>query len=379
MKFTNASGTLGLLALAALISPLAIAQDSGWYAGANVGRSLATIDDPRIASGLQAGGLATSSISDRDRNHGFKLYGGYQLNRNFAIEGGYFDLGKFGYTATTVPAGTLTGDIKVKGLNLDLVGIVPLTEKFSAFGRAGVNYAQARDTFSSTGAVRVTNPNPSKNEANFKLGLGVQYAFTDALAVRAEAERYRINDAIGNKGHIDLVSVGLIYRFGAKAQAPAPQVAAPAPAPVREVVAAAPPAPVPAPPPPAPRFEKYTLSATEVFGSNSAELKPQQTKLDEIATALKADSGVNNVVITGYADRIGSPKANQKLSERRAAAVATYLTGKGIQASRLKAEGKGEANPVVVCKDKKRSALIKCLEPNRRVEVEQITIERRVQ
>ena len=377
MKFTKASGTLGLLALAALTSPLAIAQDSGWYGGANVGRSLATIDDPRITSGLQAGGLATSSISDRDRNNGFKLYGGYQLNKNFAIEGGYFDLGKFGYTATTVPAGTLTGDIKVKGLNLDLVGIVPLTEKFSAFGRAGLNYAEAKDTFAGTGAVSVTNPNPSKKGTNYKVGLGVQYAFTEALAVRAEAERYRVDDAIGNKGHIDLLSVGLIYRFGAKAQAPAPQAVAPALAPVPEVVAATP--PPPPPPAPAPRFEKYTLSATEVFAFNSAELKPQQPKLDEIATALKADSAVNNVVITGYADRIGSEKANQTLSERRAVSVKTYLTNKGVEANRLKAEGKGEANPVVVCKDKKRPALIKCLEPNRRVEVEQITIERRVQ
>ena len=377
MKFTQASGTLGLLALAAFTSPLAIAQDSGWYGGANVGRSLATIDDPRITSGLQAGGLATSSISDRDRNNGFKLYGGYQLNKNFAIEGGYFDLGKFGYTATTVPAGTLTGDIKVKGLNLDLVGIVPLTEKFSVFGRAGLNYAEAKDTFAGTGAVRVTNPNPSKKGTSYKVGLGVQYAITEALAVRGEAERYRVDDAIGNKGHIDLLSVGLIYRFGAKAQAPAPQAVAPALAPVPEVVAATP--PPPPPPAPAPRFEKYTLSATEVFAFNSAELKPQQPKLDEIATALKADSAVNNVVITGYADRIGSEKANQTLSERRAVSVKTYLTNKGVEANRLKAEGKGEANPVVVCKDKKRPALIKCLEPNRRVEVEQITIERRVQ
>jgi OOP family OmpA-OmpF porin len=59
--------------------------------------------------------------------------------------------------------------------------------------------------------------------------------------------------------------------------------------------------------------------------------------------------------------------------------VKNYLTSKGIDANRLKAQGKGEANPVVVCTDKKRPALIKCLAPNRRAEVENITIERRVQ
>jgi len=49
-----------------------------------------------------------------------------------------------------------------------------------------------------------------------------------------------------------------------------------------------------------------------------------------------------------------------------------------VNANRLNAMGKGEANPVVVCTEKKRTALIECPEPNRRVEVEQITIERRV-
>lgn len=371
MKLRKASGTLGLVALAALASPLAMAQDTGWYGGASVGQSRATIDDARITRGLQSGGFTSSTIADDDRSTGYKIFGGYQLNKNFAVEGGYFDLGKFGYRATTVPTGTLNGSMKVRGLNLDLVGTLPVTEKFSVFGRVGVNYAQTRDSFSGTGAVNVTNPNPRKNDTNYKAGLGLQYAFTDSLAMRLEAERYRINDAVGNKGDVDLYSVGLVYRFGGKAQAPAPYVAAPA------YVAQAP-APVVAPPPPPPRFEKYTLSATELFAFDSAELQAPQPKLDEIASALAADSSVNDVVITGYTDRLGSNRYNQALSERRANAVKSYLSAKGVSASRLNAQGKGEANPVVECSDKNRTALIKCLEPNRRVEVEQITIERRV-
>lgn len=375
MKLTRISAALGLATLGALASPLAMAQDAGWYGGANVGQSRATIDDARISSGLQSGGFTSSTIVDDDRSTGYKIFGGYQLNKNFAVEGGYFDLGKFGYTATTVPAGTLNGTLKARGLNLDLVGTLPMTERFSVFGRVGVNYAQTRDNFSGTGNVLVTNPNPRKNDTNYKFGAGLQYAFTDSLAMRLEAERYRINDAVGNKGDVDLYSVGLIYRFGPKAQAPALYVAAPAyVAPAPEPVVA----PPPPPPPPPPRFEKYTLSATELFAFDSAELRAPQPKLDEIASALAANSAVNDVVITGYTDRIGSAGYNQKLSERRANAVKNYLRAKGVSADRLKAQGKGEANPVVECTDKNRTALIKCLEPNRRVEVEQITIERRV-
>ena len=379
MKFSKFSCALSAVGLAALSSTAVFAQDSGysgWYGGANLGRSAATIDDPRINSSLLSSGFSSSSIVDDDRSTGFKVYGGYQINKNFAVEGGYFDLGKFGYTATTVPAGTLNGNIKLRGLNLDLVGIVPLTEKFSMFGRAGLNYAQARDSFSGTGAVRVTNPNPRKNDTNYKLGLGLQYALSESLAVRAEAERFRVNDAVGNRGHVDLFSVGLIYQFGGKAQAPAAPVARMAAAePVREAVVVAP----PLPPAPAPRFEKYTLSATELFAFDSAELRMPQRRLDEIAAALGGNAATSDVVITGYTDRIGSDSYNQKLSERRAQAVRTYLASKGMDAGRLKAQGKGEADPVVSCTDKKLPALITCLEPNRRVEVEKITIERRVQ
>ena len=213
MNLQKASSTLALAMLAVLFGPQARAQQPGFYAGGSVGKTYATIDDARITGGLAAAGFATTSVSDRDRDTGYKLFAGYQFHPNFAIEGGYFDLGKFGYTATTVPAGTLRGDIRLNGVHLDLLGILPVTEQFSVFGRVGANYARARDTFAGTGAVAVVNPNPSKRDTNYKIGAGVLYNFSPVLAVRAEVERYRINDAVGNKGHVDMFSLGLLYRF----------------------------------------------------------------------------------------------------------------------------------------------------------------------
>lgn len=236
--------TVAFAVLAACAGSTALAQDAlGWYGGANIGRTNVTIDDARITSGLAAGGFQTNSISDRDKNTGYKVFGGYQLNQNFAVEGGYFDLGKFGYTASTTPTGTLSGNMRVTGLNLDLVGSLPLAERFSAFGRVGVNYARTRDNFSSTGAVGVINANPSANGTNYKLGVGLQYALSDAWSVRGELERYRVKDGVGNRGHIDMASVGLVYRFGGKVQEPVAKAFVP--------VVSAPP---PLPPPPAPVF-----------------------------------------------------------------------------------------------------------------------------
>lgn len=374
MKLVTVTGRLGLIALAAITSPIAVADDTGWYAGANLGRSGATIDNARITSSLLGGGLSTSSITNDDRSTGYKLFGGYQFNRNFAVEGGYFDLGNFGYTANTVPLGTLDGRIKLKGLNLDLVGILPITEKFSVFGRAGLNYANARDSFTGTGAVSVINPNPHKRDTNYKFGVGLQYAFTDALAVRGEVERYRINDAVGNKGDIDLVSVGLIYRFGAKTPTPVPRAEAPvhvAAAPVPPpVVATLAPAPTPAPQP-----KRVTFSADSLFDFDKAAMKPEgKQALDKFAADLKG-SNYDVIAVTGHSDRIGSHAYNMRLSASRADAVKEYLAqSAGIAAGKISTKGVNGAQPVTKpgdCKGTKASKqLIACLQPDRRVEVE---------
>jgi len=221
----------------------------------------------------------------------------------------------------------------------------------------------------------------TKTSPYLSAGLGFQASMTDQLAFQADIRDVhgfiRGDDFPTAKSNNYYVTVGLNWAFNK------PPSAAPAPAPMPEPVAQAEPAPAPMappPPPPAPpRFEKVTMSATELFAFDSAKLNEGQPKLDDIATLLNNNPGVDNIVVTGYADRIGSKKYNQKLSERRAESVKAYLVSKGVTASRLSTQGKGEENPVVQCDNKKRTDLIKCLEPNRRVEVEQITVERRVQ
>jgi OmpA-OmpF porin, OOP family len=381
MKLARLSRALGLFALTAISSSIALADESGWesgwYIGGNVGQSRATIDNERITSSLLGGGLTVTDLTNDDRSGGFKLFGGYQFNRYLAVESGYFDLGNFGFSAGTPPQGTFDGKIKVRGLNLDLVGFLPITNKFSAFGRAGINHAQAHDTFTGTGAVNVLDPNPRKRDTNFKVGVGLQYAFTEALAVRGELERYRINDAVGNKGDIDLVSIGLIYRFGPKVQAPvahapAPAYVAPTPPPVAVAPTPQPPAP---PAPPAPK--RVTFSADSLFDFDKAVMKPEgKQALDKFAADLKgADYDV--ITVIGHSDRIGSHAYNMKLSTSRAEAVKTYLAQSAdIPAGKIGAKGVNGAEPVTKsgqCKGTKATRqLIACLQPDRRVEVEVI-------
>lgn len=385
MKITRASRvtaqTLGLMAVTAIASPFATANDTGWYLGGNVGQSRATIDNVRINSSLLAGGFTSTTITNSDKPTGFKIFGGYQLNRHFALEGGGFDLGRFEFVATTIPAGTLTGTMKLKGAYLDLVGILPLTEKFSVFGRVGANHAKATDTFRGTGRVRVLNPDPSKSDTNIKFGAGLQFAFSERLAMRAEVERYRIDDAVGNKGDIDLASIGLVYRFGRKVVVHTPRATAPepfVPSPVAVAPAPAPvvviPAPQPAPViPPQPR--RVTFSADALFDFDKSTLKPAgKQALEKFAGDLRGTQ-YDVITITGYTDRIGSDAYNAALSGRRAESVKSYLVDPaGIPAGRLSFRGAGEANPVTKpgeCKGNNATKpLISCLQPDRRVEVE---------
>ena len=131
--------------------------------------------------------------------------------------------------------------------------------------------------------------------------------------------------------------------------------------------------PVPAPKPVA---EKVTLSADTLFDFDKAVLRPEgKAKLDELTAQVK-DIKLEVITAVGHADRIGSVKYNQKLSERRAESVKAYLVSKGIEPNRIYTEGKGKSQPVTKpgqCKGNKvTKKLIACLQPDRRVEIQVI-------
>lgn len=340
-KVANTLGTLGLVACTAVTSQVAVAADTGGYIGANIGQSRAQIDDARITAQLLAAGMTTTSMVDNRRDTGYKLFAGYKFNKNFALEAGYFDLGRFGFTSNTLPLGTLTGNIKIRGVNVDAVGILPMTEKFSVLGRLGLNYAQARDSFANTGAVAVpTNPNPSKKQTNYKLGLGVQYDFTEALGMRAEVERYRINDAVGNKGGIDLYSLGLVYRFGVKKAAPVQKAETPPPA----VVAVAPTLVIV---PVAVKTGQYCSILDMQFEIKQDEMEREEKERLAVVGTFMNKYPDTTAIIEGHSDDVGASDYNLKLSQRRAESVVNYLVDElHIAPSRLSAIGYGETRPI---------------------------------
>jgi outer membrane protein OmpA-like peptidoglycan-associated protein len=156
-------------------------------------------------------------------------------------------------------------------------------------------------------------------------------------------------------------------RFADCEPAPAVPVAAPAPQPAAEPVAEAP-APAPAPQP-IPQNVPFRLAADAFFDFDKSTLKPEAlVALDDLAQRL-AVTNYDTITVVGHADRIGTPKYNQTLSERRAGAIRDYLVADGIDAGKLLASGVGASEPTAQCGHLRGARLVACLQPDRYAEM----------
>ena len=147
----------------------------------------------------------------------------------------------------------------------------------------------------------------------------------------------------------------------------------PPPPPPPKPPAKEPPKPVVKAPPEKLLPQKINFSADALFDFDKAELKPDgKAMLDEL-TRLLQGAKYEVILAIGHTDRIGTVQYNQRLSVRRAETVKKYLVDKGIEPNRVYAEGKGKSQPLTKpgeCTVKNRKALIACLQPDRRVDVE---------
>jgi len=156
----------------------------------------------------------------------------------------------------------------------------------------------------------------------------------------------------------------------------APVAAAPPPPPAP--VAAPAPAPAPVPRAPvvvaaAPVYERVTLDANVLFDFDKSVLTSAgRNTLDDFIARIKSmESGA--ITAVGYADRFGSDRYNQALSERRVATVKAYLLEKGIDSKWVDSSAKGESQPTTragECSGAASTKTIACLQPDRHVRVE---------
>ncbi len=122
------------------------------------------------------------------------------------------------------------------------------------------------------------------------------------------------------------------------------------------------------------KTEKFSLSgdALFVFGSDKL-VHGAEASLDKLAENIKDWTAIELVDLTGHTDRLrsdGNEAKNKELALHRAERIKQYLVGKGIPADKIQTHGAGSTKPIVTCSKKlDKTALVSCLQPNRRVEI----------
>ncbi len=303
-------------------------------------------------------GLGTYISADSERQVEDEVAGGlvgfgYALSEHFNVEFDFQRLNLDGDTQTVDggeggPVTTVFPDQDQTAINVSLMNIYNRDGLFSPFILAGV------------GVVNTDSAGSDSDDLQGQFGLGVLTRLMGSrLALRTEVLA-RGQDSSPSLADV-LVNVGFSLALGSKA---VPAAAAVVAAPV--VAAVAP----PPPPPPAdsdgdgvvdasdqcadtpkgdrvgPQGCSCDVSREVQFATNSAALTAEgKATLDETVEQLNRLKFVAGSVV-GHTDSAGADAYNQKLSERRAATVASYLEGKGIAVGRLSSSGAGESEPV---------------------------------
>lgn len=362
------------LATTALSTP-ALARDNAWYVGVEGGAML--VEDIHFDVG------ASKDVVTQNNHVGYDVGGniGYDFGPFRAEAEVSYRRSRVDSARTSVPvaiqfangtAGTTAagnyGDSSgnTSALSFMVNGLLDFGDDngLQGFVGGGAGVARVKNRLRIAGAADTLND--SDTVFAWQALAGVRAPITKSVDVSL---KYRFFNA-ANVKYVDIggnqwkgryrshsLLVGLTYNFGAPEPAPTPPPPPPPPAPVAE------PAPPP-PPPPAPEAKVCTPGPYIVFFDwDKSNITPEAASILDNAISNYADCSNTKVVIAGYTDRSGSASYNVGLSQRRADAVRSYFTGKGIPDGVITAQGFGESNPRVPTADGVREL------QNRRVEI----------
>ena len=192
---------LGAAVAGCFAAGAASAQDRGPYVGGAISRT----DMKDACEGV--------SISCDKTDKGWKIFGGYQFNRNLAAELAYADLGKTKASGTQGGV-AVNGELKSKAWELVGIGAWPLMQELSLYAKLGIYHGKTDSTASASVPGFSTSGNASNTNTDFTVGFGAQVNIMRNLAARAEWQKY--NDVGGNntgKTDIDLLTAAVLYRF----------------------------------------------------------------------------------------------------------------------------------------------------------------------
>ncbi|MFZ6819960.1 outer membrane beta-barrel protein [Undibacterium sp. Ji22W] len=149
-----------------------------------------------------------SGVSCDNTGSSYKVIGGYNLDKNFALEASYFSLGKMRATANL---GSISGVAEAKGTGFEFAGVVKrdFNEDFAGFAKFGLARVSVDTTASVPSLVKMDT---DTNSTQPVFGLGLTYKVSKEVALRGEVETRRVK--IGDeKSAVNNFSVGVQYTF----------------------------------------------------------------------------------------------------------------------------------------------------------------------
>lgn len=158
------------------------------YFGLNIGQS-----DFSLPSG--AGGFPSDN-----KDTSYNIYGGSYFNNNFGVELGYTDFGKVNRGG---------GQTEAEGINLSLVGRLPMSNSFNLLGKVGTTYGRTRVSASPASGLATG----TESDWGVSYGIGAEWAFTPALSAVLAWDEHNLKFVGSGKDRVSTTSLGLRYRF----------------------------------------------------------------------------------------------------------------------------------------------------------------------
>lgn len=210
MKKNSKSVALALAFILAAAAPLAVwaqAAGTGVYIGASAGQTQVLDYSAKVCDPIMASCKNTATA--------YRAFAGWQFSRNLAVEVAYTNLGK---VSATLP-GTFDENVQAQVGEMTVVALWPISDRFDLYGKAGAYYGKSSSDITVNGVEQKTN----QSRGNATFGAGLQWFFTEKLALRADMQRYmKITTAqqdpttgtiISTDFNYNAYTLGLLFKF----------------------------------------------------------------------------------------------------------------------------------------------------------------------
>lgn len=143
----------------------------------------------------------------------YQLQVGYSFTPNFAVEGGYVDLGEQRYHAD-FSSGEGRVSVRDRGWDVAALGIAPVYGPLSLYGKVGVIDATVRNHLTGADAGGEFADSHSDVRARPLYGVGGMVSVNDNTDLRLEVQRFDgLGDRRTGENNVDMVSVAAAYKF----------------------------------------------------------------------------------------------------------------------------------------------------------------------